>query len=88
MIDFAYELKEIRRNYGLTQQELAALLSMPRRTLEDYERSASAPPAYLQHFILIGIREELPHLIEANPEVAGSAGDILLDEMQKGIPLF
>lgn len=84
---FPEALKRIRKQYGLTQMQLSMLLEMPRRTLEDYERGASAPPIYLQQLILNGIRAELPNLIAEHPEIGGKAGEAILEEMKKKIPI-
>lgn len=84
---FPETLKRIRKQYGLTQMQLAMLLEMPKRTLEDYERGATAPPIYLQQLILRGIWEMLPDLIAEHPEIGCKYGTQILDDMQKKIPL-
>jgi bacteriophage CI repressor helix-turn-helix domain len=36
-------IKDIRKQYGLTQQALCDLLGIPKRTLEDWERLGCCP---------------------------------------------
>lgn len=52
MENFAEALKATRKAAGLTQQGLHELLEVPRRTIEDWERSKSTPPSYVQKLIL------------------------------------
>lgn len=49
---FAEQLKQARAATGLTQQGLSDLLEVPKRTIEDWERSKSTPPSYVQKLIL------------------------------------
>lgn len=39
-------VKEIRDAYGLTQKELAELIGLPKRTVENWEEGKSSPPPY------------------------------------------
>lgn len=49
---FAEKLKEARKAAGLTQKTMVALMLMPRRTLEDWERGLNVPPEYIQRLVL------------------------------------
>lgn len=49
---FAEELKEARKEAGLTQKTMVAQMLMPRRTLEDWERGINIPPEYVQRLVL------------------------------------
>ena len=52
MNTFAEQLKEARKAAGLSQQKMADLTLIPKRTIEDWERSKSTPPPYVQRFVL------------------------------------
>ena len=39
-------IKEIRDAHGLTQKELAELIGLPKRTVENWEEGKSSPPPY------------------------------------------
>ena len=59
MSNFAEELKEARKAAGMTQQAMADRMLIPKRTIEDWERSiGKGPPPYVQRFVL----NELRHL--------------------------
>lgn len=49
---FAEELKQARKEAGLTQKTMVAQMLMPRRTLEDWERGINIPPEYVQRLVL------------------------------------
>lgn len=52
MNDFAESLKTARKNAGLTQQSMADLMEIPKRTIEEWERGKMTPPPYVQRFVL------------------------------------
>lgn len=49
---FAEKLKKAKKEAGLTQQKMADLMLIPKRTIEDWERGINVPPAYVQRFVL------------------------------------
>lgn len=57
METFAEKLKAARAAAGLTQQGMAGIMEIPKRTVEDWERSKSTPPAYVQRFVLNELRQ-------------------------------
>ena len=52
MAEFAENLKTARKNAGMTQQSMADLMLIPKRTIEDWERGNRTPPPYVQRFVL------------------------------------
>ena len=53
---FAERLKEARKASKLTQQGLAYLLEIPRRTIQDWEAGKMVPPPYVQRLVLKEIK--------------------------------
>lgn len=49
---FVEQLKEARGAAGLTQQGMADLMLIPKRTIEEWERGNRTPPPYVQRFVL------------------------------------
>lgn len=49
---FAAKLKAAKKAAGLTQQAMADLMLIPKRTIEDWERGANIPAPYVQRFVL------------------------------------
>lgn len=64
MEPFAIRLKAARKSAGLTQKSMVALMIMPRRTLEDWERGINIPPEYVQRLVL----NELEAIAKENRE--------------------
>ena len=52
MAEFAENLKTARKNAGMTQQSMADLMLIPKRTIEEWERGNRTPPPYVQRFVL------------------------------------
>ncbi len=52
MTTFAEKLKAARKGAGLTQQGMADLMLIPRRTIQDWERGLFTPPPYVQRLVL------------------------------------
>ena len=52
MNNFAEKVKAARKAAGLTQQGVEALMLIPRRTVQDWERGISAPHPYIQRLVL------------------------------------
>lgn len=46
------ELKEARQAAGLTQQQMSDLMSIPKRSIENWESGSRTPPPYVKRFIL------------------------------------
>lgn len=49
---FAENLKIARSNTGMTQQAVADLMLIPKRTIEAWETGDRTPPPYVQRFVL------------------------------------
>lgn len=49
---FAENLKTARSNTGMTQQAMADLMLIPKRTIEAWETGDRTPPPYVQRFVL------------------------------------
>ena len=52
MTDFAQALKVARAAAGLTQQGMADLMLIPKRSIENWEAGQRTPPPYVQRFVL------------------------------------
>ena len=52
MDSFAEKLKQAKKAAGLTQQKMADLMLIPKRTIEEWERGNNIPPPYIQRFVL------------------------------------
>lgn len=52
MENFPKELKAARAAAGLSQAKLAAVTTIPLRTLQDWEAGVRTPPPYVQHMVL------------------------------------
>lgn len=50
--DFSEKLKAARKAAGMTQQKLADITEIPKRTLEDWETGKRVPPPYVRRFVL------------------------------------
>lgn len=50
--NFAEKLKAARKAAGLSQQAMADLMLIPKRTIENWEGGQRMPPPYLQRFVL------------------------------------
>lgn len=55
-MEFAKQFKEAKKAAGMTQQKIADLMLIPKRTIEDWERGVNVPPAYVQRFVLNELR--------------------------------
>lgn len=49
---FAEKLKQVKKDAGLIQQDVADILKISKRAVEEWERGKSQPPEYVQPFIL------------------------------------
>jgi transcriptional regulator with XRE-family HTH domain len=49
---FAEKLKKAKKEAGLTQQKMADLMLIPKRTIEEWERGNNIPAPYVQRFVL------------------------------------
>lgn len=45
-------IKEARHKAGLSQQKMADLTGIPRRTIEDWERGVRKPPEWAENLIV------------------------------------
>lgn len=52
MDNFTEKLKEARKQDNLTQQGMADIMLIPKRTIEDWETGKRTPPPYVQRFVL------------------------------------
>ncbi len=52
METFAEKLKSARKAAKLTQKSMSETTTIPKRTIEDWERGISTPPPYVQRLVL------------------------------------
>lgn len=52
MENFAEKLREARKAAELTQQKMADLMLIPKRSIENWEAGERTPPPYVQRFVL------------------------------------
>ena len=52
MENFAERLREARLGAGRTQQRMADLMLIPKRSIENWEAGDRTPPPYVQRFVL------------------------------------
>lgn len=79
MTEFSIKVKEARKGAGLTQQGMADLMLIPRRTIQDWERGLFDPPAYVQRFVLNEL-EAIGEQRRACKEVAEQNGFVVINE--------
>ncbi len=51
-MSFAEDFKEARKKAGHTQKSISEFMSIPRRTVEDWERGINSPPHYVQKLLI------------------------------------
>lgn len=56
--EMALRIRELRKQHGLTQQGLADLIGIPKRTIENWEIGASIPAEYLVNLIQFRLEHE------------------------------
>lgn len=49
--EIALSIKEARKNQGMTQEQLADFLEIPKRTIEQWETGKRTPPLYVAKLI-------------------------------------
>lgn len=52
MTDFSEQLRASRAAAGLSQQTMADLMLIPKRTIQEWEGERRTPPPYVQRFVL------------------------------------
>ena len=52
------KIKELRKITGLNQMEFSRKYNIPKRTLEDWERSLRTPPVYLIELLERAVKED------------------------------
>ncbi len=62
MDKFAERLKAARKAAKLTQQGMADVMEIPRRTIQDWEAEKMTPPPYVQRLVLNEL-EKAPEII-------------------------
>lgn len=58
-------IKEARHLSGLSQIEMAKVLEIPRRTIEEWEANRRKPPIYVEKLVI----EKLLQIAEANNDL-------------------
>lgn len=58
-------IKEARHLSGLSQIEMAKVLEIPRRTIEEWETNRRKPPVYVEKLVI----EKLLQIAEANNDL-------------------
>ena len=56
MDEFKDTFRETRHAAGLTQQAMADLFEMPKRTIENWEAGKRTPPPYVQRLVLAELK--------------------------------
>ncbi len=56
MDEFKDTFREARLAAGLTQQAMADLFEMPKRTIENWEAGKRTPPPYVQRLVLAELK--------------------------------
>ncbi len=56
-MNFAEQLKKARVSAGVTQQSMAELMQIPKRSIENWESGERTPPIYVQRFVLNELKE-------------------------------
>lgn len=51
-------IKELRQAAGMTQKAFGEYLSIPKRTIEDWENERRVPPAYVAELIEYKLKNE------------------------------
>lgn len=54
------KIKELRNKYGLTQEMLAQMYGIPKRTIENWEEGSRKPPEYVINLIERALNAEFP----------------------------
>ena len=52
MESFTEKLKEARKDARLSQQKMADIMLIPKRSIENWETGDRTPPPYVQRFVL------------------------------------
>ena len=73
---FADELKRIKKENGLKQQDVADLLQISKRSVEEWERGKSKPPEYAQVSILKDLEYRAKNIEPLQIELYGTDEDI------------
>ena len=53
------QIKELRKQAGLTQKDFCTMYGIPRRTLEDWDRGQHEPPDYFARLLIQHMQENL-----------------------------
>lgn len=59
-MEFSEKIKKLKASRGLTQENLAEILEVPKRTIESWESGKRKPPDYVQRLIIEEIKRKRP----------------------------
>lgn len=59
-MEFSEKIKKLKASRGLTQENLAEMLEVPKRTIESWESGNRKPPGYVQRLIIKEIKRKRP----------------------------
>ena len=59
-MEFKEKLKVARKEINITQEGLAKMLEVPKRTIESWESGDRRPPDYVQRLIISEIKRKKP----------------------------
>lgn len=59
-MEFSEKIKKLKASRGLTQETLAEMLEVPKRTIESWESGNRKPPGYVQRLIIEEIKRKRP----------------------------
>ena len=73
---FTERLKALKKEARLTQQGIADLLGVSKRTVEEWTRGGSEPPKYLQPLYLEALEKRTKQIEELRVEIYPTESDI------------
>ena len=73
---FAEKLKQTKKDLGLNQQDVADIMKISKRAVEEWERGKSQPPVYVQPYLLAELEHRAKKVEELRVELYPSDEDI------------
>lgn len=73
---FAEKLKHLKKDLGVNQQEVADIMQISKRAVEEWERGKSQPPVYAQPYLLTELEHRVKKVEELRVELYPTDEDI------------
>jgi transcriptional regulator with XRE-family HTH domain len=73
---FAEKLKQTKKDLGLNQQDVADIMKISKRAVEEWERGKSQPPLYAQPYLLAELEHRAKKVEKLQVELYPSDEDI------------